>query len=222
MSKLLMKQSILRLTGLLLIVPLGVLLAGQSVKPFEPSQQYIADALQWQSTPQANERLCDGSYYFDPALAATDASPVTISQGDVTISSQGAATLLPDGRSVLRKHVMLVQRGRRITADKAYVYRDNHTGKLTKVTQLFGHVRDLTNNTLIVVPYAQVDLHHHHAFFKHAIMRQRSPSPKDGIVTSWSTATQVKRYQDGSADFKHHIKFSLCSPLHPSWILHAK
>jgi LPS-assembly protein len=188
--------------------------------PFEPSQTMVAQSLLWHPSMACPSNLCHGYYYFDPAYSiATD--PFKIDQTETTVSSKGPSELLPDGRSILHDDVVFVQKDRKITANKAYVYRDNHTGDITHV-ELFGQVHDLTANDLIVAPYADIHLDSHHASFHHALLRHHYMSAQDGVVTSWGTATHVDRDSQGDAHLLHDLQYSLCSPLHPSWVIHAK
>jgi LPS-assembly protein len=188
--------------------------------PFEPSQQMIAQSLFWQPYLPCAEKLCDGYYYFDPAYL-TVSDPFKIDNSPTTVSSQGPSELLPDGRSILHDHVVFIQKGRKITANKAYVYRDNHTGAITHV-QLFDQVHDLTANDLVVAPFADINLDDHQASFTKVMIRHRYPSAQDGVVTSWGTATHMDRDKNGDAHLFDHLQYSLCSPLHPSWVIHAQ
>ena len=192
----------------------------QSVAPFKPSQQIIAQSLLWKPYLDCSPNLCDGYYYFDPAYSVVN-DPFKIDNTPTTVSSEGPSELLPDGRSILNDHVVFIQQGRKITAHKAYVYRDNHTGNITHV-ELFGQVHDLTANDLMVGPYANINLVDHHASFDQAILRHRFASQNDGVMTSWGTATHVDRDKNDDAHLLNHLQYSLCSPKHPSWVIHAK
>lgn len=191
----------------------------KSLVAFKPSAQSVAQSLLWKPYLDPSKHLCSGYFYYDPAMAEV-ANPMTIGHGATTVSSQGPSVLMPNGKSVLHDHVVFTQKGRKVTADKANVYRDNHTGKITRV-ELFGHVHDFTADSLVVCPHANINLLDHQGDFTHAIVRHHYNSLQDGMVTGWSTATKVHRHKNGDTAMRKHVQFSLCSPLHPSWIIHA-
>jgi LPS-assembly protein len=203
------------------ILVAGVVLAKSQERPkvFKPTHQAVAQALVWQPGISTKGSICQGAYYFDPAISAVP-NPPKMNEAATTITSKGTSILMPDGRSVLNKDVVFSQRGRKITADKAYIYRNNHTGKITRI-KLFGHVHDLTADNLIVAPYALVDMQSHQVYFKHAIVRHHYPSHLDGVQTSWGTATKVHKEANGDTEMQHHLQLSLCSPLKPSWVIHG-
>jgi|GEM_PF-3132071 len=188
-------------------------------KGFKPTGKSVAQSLDWQPNADSQRSLCNGAYYFDPAITSVK-KPPKMNQASTTITAKGKNILMPDGWSILNKDVVFLQKGRKITADKAYVYRNNHTGTITHI-KLFGHVHDLTADNLIVAPYAYVDMVKHKVFFKHAMVRHRYPSQLDGIQTSWGTATKVHKLANGNVVMQHKLQLSLCSPLHPSWIIHG-
>ena len=190
------------------------------LQSFNPTAKSIASQLLWKKYVNPEQRLCDGYYYFDPSIS-TVTNPPKMNATPTVVRSKGKSILLADGRSVLNKDVVFLQKGRKITADKAYIYRNNKTGKVTRI-KLFGHVQDMNADNLLVCPYANLDLLHHHGYFANALMRHHYQSKLDGPVTTWGTAQHVYKKANGDTVMHKHLQISLCSPLHPTWVIHGE
>lgn len=126
------------------------------------------------------------------------------------IRSTGVATLNEDGVSILRKNIVVSQPGRVITADKAYIYRDNKTGHITSI-KLIGNVHLAEHGKLIVSNEATVDfypevIHLHQSIYR--IYRNNS--------NGYGTAEFAVR-EPTQEIILHRATYSTCSPLDPSW-----
>lgn len=141
----------------------------------------------------------------------------------VTITAKGPVIFRANGASVLQKDVVITQPGRIIRADKAYIYHNKKTGKITDI-KLVGHVRVQEAGKLMVGTHADYHISkntltiHHAAFHiagEYELLTVASP------FDAWGTAKKVYRHSNGDIDLTN-AQYSTCSPQHPSWIISAK
>ena len=92
--------------------------------------QYVANALGWVPS-NAPCNIC-GGYYKESMLVSAYPHPAGITQEATRITARGPVTFTTKGVSVLQDHVVVIQSGRIVKADKAYIYRHSKTGKITK------------------------------------------------------------------------------------------
>lgn len=166
----------------------------------------IAHTLDWQPN---NSNLCHGSYR-EPDIIKDFPNPKQ-PQAEVThISASGVATLREDGVSILRKNIVVSQPGRLITADMAYIYRDNKTGHITQI-KLTGNVHLAEHGQLIVSDEATVYFYPQTIDLKQSVYH---------IYRNGNHAYGTAEYVTRDATQKiilHHATYSTCSPLAPSW-----
>ncbi len=179
--------------------------------PGSPSYfQKIAAELGWQPDPS---NFCQG-YYKEPAIVKNYPHPGKINTELTHITAKGASTLSENGVSILQQDIVITQPGRRITSDKAYIYRNNKTGRVTKII-LTGHVHLEESGRLIVSDKATITFYpqtiklQHNAY--HFYYQQ---------FHSFGTA-QYAIHLSTKKIILHHATYSTCSPLSPSWQVKA-
>src|SRR3990167_7865902 len=105
------------------------------------TESAIAEQLGWVSS---RENRC-GGYYLELPFAYSDSPNKTLIQ----ISSSEGLTFSQHGTSFSKGKITIVQEGQQIIANKAYLYRDPTTGKLTTIN-LSGNVILRSPNSLII------------------------------------------------------------------------
>lgn len=176
----------------------------QSSRPLSNAQ--IAQTLGWQAN---NSNLCEGDY-AEPDIVKDFPNPGPAKSELTHIRSTGVATLNEDGVSILRNNIVVSQPGRVITADKAYIYRDNKTGHITNI-KLIGNVHLAEHGKLIVSDEANVSFYPEIIHLNHSIYRLYR-----GNSNAYGTAEFAVREPTQEISL-HHATYSTCSPLNPSW-----
>lgn len=184
----------------------------------------IAEALGWKTTPSPRNKddLC-GGYYSQPLFVTRTPNPPPYKTVAVTITAKGPVIFHANGPSILQKDVVITQPGRMVHADKAYVYHDKKTGKITDI-QLIGHVRVQEAGKLLVGTHADYHIAKntltmnnalYHIAGEYDLLTVSSP------FNAWGSAKKIYRHANGDIDLTN-AKYSTCSPAHPSWIISAK
>lgn len=181
----------------------------------------VAQKLDWKTTGAACN-ICNG-YFYQPLDLRKHPNPLPANQLPSNITSYGPAEFEQNGTSKLTGGVVVTQPGRRITADTAFVKRDNKTGKITMIT-LIGNVHLQQYNRLIVATYAQLNLVEHTILLKNALYHL-------GPATGGEVGQKIKLHYDawGYASYIHNptheiinlenTTYSTCSPLNQVWML---
>ena len=102
-------------------------------------QPTLAQALGWTKSSATEENIC-GGHYAEPRAISSAPTPHDYKKVPVHITAKGPVVFKTNGSAVLKDAVTVTQPGRLLTADKAIVFHNPKTGKITDV-QLFGHVR---------------------------------------------------------------------------------
>lgn len=120
----------------------------EEAAPSSLTGEALAQQLGWVNS---SENDCGGYYLEQPFLypASLDKNKLVEITGDQTLFSQR-------GTSILEGKVTLTRYGQQITANKAYLYRDPNTGKLSAV-DLIGNVHLREPNTLVVGKQGRYD-----------------------------------------------------------------
>lgn len=166
--------------------------------------------------------LCDG-YFRQPQDLIKHKNPLPASQLPSNITSNGPASFKQNGVSHLTGGVLVTQPGRRITADEAFVKRDNKTGKIVVIT-LIGNVHLQQYNRLIVATYGRINLIKHTILLKNALYHM-------GPAFQGETSDKVKLHYDtwGYAGYIHNptqqlinlsqATYTTCSPRNQVWMM---
>lgn len=190
--------------------------AVQIQSPSDPSPKIIAQALRWHSTPYS-QHLC-GGYFKVPANILAVINPPPLNTAETTIDSSGPSILRQDGATTLNRNVVATQKGRKINADKAVIFRDTKSGNIQTIN-LYQHARLLEAQKLIIAPYAHLNFITGLAHFKNALYRLHHQWHKKSFF-SWGKAQDAKHYKNGDLILKN-ASYSNCSPLCAAWTLHA-
>lgn len=188
----------------------------------------IAKTLGW--VPN-NENECGGYY-----LEAPFVYPAFVEKDNLVeiIGRKGIASL--KGTSTL-DDAIIYRADQQITADKAYVYRDDRSHKLKEI-KLVGNVHLREPNTLIVGDEGWYWLANRRKLFTHiryrtALSGKQIAGPKQvspqarrkerkiTLLTAWGTATQFTQDKPLTYQFQN-ASFTTCPPIHPAWRIKAK
>jgi LPS-assembly protein len=181
----------------------------------------LAEQLGWVYAPQS-ENPC-GGYYLEPELNITGA-PILPPSQSVTSVSADSATFIEKGASTLEGHVEVTQPGRLLKSDRAIIYRDPKTLKVTAI-DLFGHVNVfengrqvvarkahylLTNNSGVienVVYRITIVSQHRHGSAYTPVTNQLQPE----TLVAWGVAQKVEQYSQTNAQLQN-VTYSTCAP----------
>ena len=194
-------------------------------KPISYTAQQIAKSLNWVHIKSSRCNFCKG-YYREPKIVRATPHPKAITQQNTRITADGPVTFARSGWSVLRKHVVVTQPGRRITAQTAYVYRDPKLKRFTKL-RLVGNVHYQEAGKLLIADEIVIDLIQHTAHLKHILYHlaedqiKAFQKNKKLQFDAWGTASSGVRHANGVIDL-YDATYTTCSPLHPSWQISAK
>ena len=185
----------------------------------------LAAQLGW--VPDAS-RFC-GGYYLDQAFNYP-ISPTSAQTGALEIASD--ETLFSQhSTSVLQGKVSLTRLGQQMTANKAYLYRDPTTGKLSTI-DLIGNVHLREPNTLVVAKTGHYDFETQHKslmeiFYRTAMVGHAIVGPavndteikqdrKVTAMTGWGRAYEFLQTEPKIFELRR-ASFSTCPPIHPTW-----
>ena len=204
----------------------------QSIFDFSPPPNTpLARRLGWIVDPDVNN-LCHG-YYLEPSLAAFD-QPVMPLGESITSITGDSGTLSQKRVSVLTGNIVVTQSGRKLYADKAYIYRDPKTGKIVAI-DLYGHVRLLTPGKLITGQKVHLQLTKRSGVVNNVVYRvllarnqtinlQRvriGPHHYRIIgLTAWGKADKAVQIKPGLTEF-YEASYSTCQPNTNQWRLVA-
>ena len=192
--------------------------------PQHPDNLAIANALGWEIDPIVCP-LC-GGYYREPLL---DFSSLGLIAPHDTLVNADDVSFSPDGRSILRGHVIVKQPNEQLTADQAIIYRHAKTGKITKIilrgnvsvrrsgqlligqrATLYPEDQQVTINTAFY-RLARDDKHHIHGTIKQWYG-----------INGWGEASQINQQRKGVYEFRH-VTYGTCPPtVKTAWRIHAE
>ncbi len=223
-------QSILLIILGIGLFPLSLFATNSSLnKPIALDPNSVAKALGWIPT---NTNRC-GGYYLESAmiyphdLVHTDKLFITSTQG----------TFAFHGTSISQGKVTITRDGQQITANKAYLYRDPVTDKLSAI-DLLGNVRLSEPNQLVIGKDAHFDLKTknksiNHILYRATIYGDTHPKPtpvsyreqqKERKITqmsAWGQAESFSQQQPKIYNFTD-ASYSTCPPTNSTWNLQAK
>lgn len=168
-----------------------------------------AKRLGWQEDDEANR--CHG-YYIDP--------PITYdtTQGNNIIIDADKTSLFRSGRSTLSGHVLVQQQQQQLSADKAYIYRDDETGDVTDI-DLFDHVTLREPGRLLVGEQAHFNQISKAGEIDWALYRI-TLHPGDDLH-AWGEASQIRRDEQGIYHLSN-ATYATCPPSVRAWKVSAK
>lgn len=174
---------------------------------------------------ESNDKSCAvcGGHFSQPESITAVPYPPSYKTVPVVITAKGPVIFRVDGASVLQQDVLVKQPGRIISADRAVVFRNQKTGKITDI-QLTGHVRFIESEKLIAADHADYDVAHNtitmndaafHIVGAHQIASLKMP------FDAWGVAKIAVRDSNNVIQLTH-ATFSTCNPVHPAWTLSAQ
>lgn len=188
----------------------------------------IASQLGWVTS---NENKC-GGYYLEPAFDYPDDS-----KRNSSIQVTGSQALFSQhGTTVLEGEVSVMRFGQQITANKAFIYRDANTGKLSSM-DLLGNVHLREPNTLIVAKQGRYEFQSRNKALQDIFYRttlapgKNLAGPKISAaniqqnrqvegLTAWGNADEFAQREPKIYELSNS-SFSTCPPTHPSWRVRA-
>ena len=184
----------------------------------------VADALGWVTghVPGEKHSQCNG-FYAQPKSVEDVPHPPPYKKIPVVITAKGPVIFRTNGVSVLQDSVLIRQPGRLIYTDKALVYRDSKSGKITDI-KLIGHVRVQEAGKLMLGKKADYNLVKNTISLNNALYHIVGEHELPMVITSfdaWGVAKSIHRKPNGEIDLKN-ATYSTCSPKNPSWYLNAK
>jgi len=230
--------------GLFSLIFLGLVFFGlncslqaQSVKTPAPKPRELAEQLGWVESPGSH---CGGYYLEDPFLSAE-----SLKEADKLQVTSNQYTINQHGTSILEGKVTVNYGSRQMTANRAYLYRDPVTGKLTGVDLADAlHLRE--PNTLILAEKGHFDLKtkanalsgivYRTAIYGNLMnnseyteaMKKKSPVAlktlvKPRQVKPLSAWGQAKSYSQSEPKIYHFqdVSYSTCPPTHSFWQVKA-
>lgn len=197
--------------------------------PLTPlSQESLADQLGWVSS---TENMC-GGYYFESAFHYPENS-----EKKSAIQVTGSQALFSQhGTTVLEGKVSLIRFGQQMTSNKAFLYRDPSTGKLTSM-DLLGNVHLREPNTLVIARNGHYDFASRNKTLQEILYRttllggqqiadiavsdaEIQQDRKITHLTAWGKAEEFKQNEPKVYEL-YRTTFSTCPPTNPSWRVKA-
>ncbi|PIZ04334.1 MAG: LPS-assembly protein LptD [Gammaproteobacteria bacterium CG_4_10_14_0_8_um_filter_38_16] len=187
-------------------------------------QKTIADALGWHASknPSRQCQLC-GGYYIEPRSIAAVPNPPNPKSVPATITAKGPVVFRANGVSVLRDDVVITQPGRIVHADRALIYHNQKTGKISHI-HLMGHVKVEEDGKLLVGHDAEYNISKNTFTINHVayhLVGEHLQISNAAKFNAWGTAKKIHRTNNGVIDLTN-ATYSTCPPIDPSWIISAK
>ncbi len=175
----------------------------------------IANTLGWVPTGQ---NLC-GGVYQEPAIVLSCANPVDLDEAPTTITADRTLSYSAEGTSQIEGNVVLTQPGRKMTADKATLYRDPTTKEIRQIL-LQGNVHYYESGKHLVSDVVFMDLQEKYVQLDEALYRLVKPTRRE-ILNSWGQAKRVIR-RSNSDILLTDASYTTCPPIRPTWQVIAK
>lgn len=191
------------------------------------SRESIAEQLGWVNS---SANYCGGYYLEQPFVY-----PVNPDQKNAVEISSDQTLFSQKSTSVLEGKVTLTREGQQMTANKAYLYRDPETGKLSAL-EMIGHVNLREPNTLVVAQkgrynfetkskslldiFYRTTLNGRRPVGPHITPSEENKTRKITGTTAWGTASEISQSQANIYDL-YQSNFSTCPPASPAWHVKA-
>ncbi len=181
----------------------------------EENKPNYAEQLFWKVDPS---KQC-GGYYYESADIANTPNPPDIQAAAVNIRADSTLLAEPGKPSLLIGNVVATQPGRKITADRAYLYRDKETGKLTHI-DLYGDVHLQEAGKLVVGQYGKLNLENGEITLDQGIYRFINTSAIGANTDAWGTVGLSRRLTNKIVVLKQ-ATYSTCPPTTNTWKVKA-
>lgn len=164
--------------------------------------------------------ICQGSYHVDEitrgltySLSSTERRYTHFKADHSQIS------LVPKSPSIFKGHVTLIQADRRLSADKAMVYRSEKTKEFERAA-LIGNVRIELQNQLWQGNDGQANLISGTAKLNDVVYRVLLPRRHDSDLVAWGEAAYIEQLATGDVDIAS-TSYTTCPPASGAWVLKA-
>jgi LPS-assembly protein len=213
------KHQSLRALGLVLLISLPMIGAPAATKKYvPPTNQRIAQLLGWTLSPSSPCALCNG-YFYQPKFIRDHPNPPPHKKLPTRISAKGPTIFSKTGESILQKDVRISQPGRLTQADKAYIFRNKNSKKISLV-KLVGHVHMQEYGKLLVSQKALLHLKDHTAQLDNVVYHITGASGRMGKNNAWGSAKTAHRLANDVITLDQ-ATYSACTPTHPTWSVSA-
>jgi LPS-assembly protein len=174
----------------------------------------IATLLGWTPT---GRNLC-GGYYQEPAIILACPNPQDLDAAPTTITAEHTVSFSAMGTSQLEGNVVVTQPGRKMTADKALLFRDPQSHEVSQLL-LLGNVHYYESGKHVVSQQVFVDFRKKYVEVKEALYRLVRPTKHD-VLNAWGQAESFVRKSDKDIILTH-ASYTTCPPIHPTWRVEA-
>lgn len=163
------------------------------------------------------QNFCHG-YYDEPASILAFPTPAPIDTTETTITSSQPSLFSQTGTSVLQGNVTVTQPGREANADRAFIYRDPTTNKVSRI-ELIGNVRYREFGKLLVGRRAEYNFNDKTASVEEGAYRISRPG-KTETLNAWGVVDKATREQSGILNL-FRATYTTCAPVDPAWKVKA-
>lgn len=214
-----------KINSLIMMVCLAPLTSDAAISSLTADN--LARQLGWVASTDNN---C-GGYYLEPPLVY----PISVAK-DSSIEITSNQTLFTQhGTSMLEGKVTVTRYGQQLTANKAYLYRNPDTGKLSSM-EVIGNVHLREPNTLIVGRMGRYNFETKtkslsDIFYRTALNGREVIGPnvsdqemqserKITNLTAWGSANEFSQTEPKIYEL-YNGSFSTCPPINPAWRVKA-
>jgi LPS-assembly protein len=192
------------------------------------SRESVAKQLGW---VESSDNICGGYYLDQPFPYPTDPTK----KSAISITSEQGGVFSQQSTSTLEGNVTVTRDGQQITADKAFLYRDPTTGKISSI-DMIGDVHLREPNTLIIGKKARynfvtrskslMEIHYRTAFAGRQVVGpnvSREATLKPRMVTTqtvWGKAYEFSQTEPQIYEL-FRASYTTCPPIDPTWRLKA-
>lgn len=169
----------------------------------------FAQCLGWHS--EESSPLCLGAY-----------QPITIeplAQPEEVRILADNVSFYREKRSTLSGHVEVQQTQKIVNAQTAYIYRDNNTGKVTKI-EFLGEVHYLEPDKLMIARKATINPQDNSGQTEDVLYRFNT-GRKNTLLPSWGRASLIQRFTNKNY-FLKQATYSTCAPQDKAWDIQAE
>ncbi len=168
----------------------------------------IAQCLGWQPTDSPS--ICKGSYRSYPMTPLMTTDEVRVSADNVSLVAQG--------KSALHGHVEVHETERIVNAQTAYIYRDDHSGEITKI-ELLGDVQYREPDRVMIAKKATIDPRTKAGQIEELIYRFDTHKP-NAPLPAWGRARWAERFANEDYLLKK-ATYTTCAPQNNAWQIDA-
>lgn len=197
---------------------------------FSPTLDF-AKRLGWVISSEP-DNLC-GGYYVEPSLAAFGQPTLPLDQSKTSITFT-SADISQRKMSVFSGHVVVIQSGRQLMADKALAYRDPDTGKIITI-DLLGNIAVYEPGRLLLGEKAHLNFNEKTGVIDNVTYRillardEQVAEVEEALAnnkvrlhgtTAWGRAKKVIQHGPGIIELRN-ATYSTCAPTVEQWRLLA-